>query len=517
MSFQVEAQLEELARPEVFGASTPVEIVQTHISVVCLVGDQAYKFKKAVRLPFVDFSTPELRERACRDELRLNRRLCPDVYLEVVPLRRTAVGLRAGAATPAGGSLVDHGVRMRRLPAERMLDVLLGEGTVTAGEIEDLARRVARFHASAAAEVDAEVRDAGAPDALLAQIRANFRDTAGSPGLDRDLHAALRHRVERALPGLRTAMQGRAAAGRIVEGHGDLHARNICMTSPPSIYDCIEFRRDFRCGDVATEVAFLAMDLRHRGHRALAEAFVEAYVAASGDRGLPLVLPELIRYRAMVRTKVGTLVAADASIPAADRERAAGTARRHLRLAAWTRVEDDGPLALVATGLPASGKSYVLERLAAEAGWPLFATDRIRKELAGVAAAERLPDGCYGQDFSDRTYAELIGRAARTEGAVILDGNFPDLARRAAAVAAVEAAGKRAVLLHFAVEDEVARARLGQRSRDPVAVSDADEAVYERLRARYEPPTGADRARIVAVDGGLERERALDLLATALL
>lgn len=520
MDLRIQDQLAELGAPGVFPEAGPVEVLQTHISVVCLAGDRAYKLKKALRLPFVDFSTRPLRQRACDDEVRLNRRLCPDVYLEVSPVRRTAAGLRVADAPPLGGEVVDHAVRMVRLPQSEMLDCRLADGRVSPSDLEVLARLVAEFHAHGARDADDSVRDAGSPDRLIPQIVANFEQTRPMVGdrFDPELHAAVAARVQAGLPDLHRALARRAVEGRIVDGHGDLHARNICMVDPPAIYDCIEFRKDFRCGDVATEIAFLTMDLRFRGHPDLAARFVEAYVAASGDGGVRPVLPELVRYRAMVRAKIDSIAASDESIEPAERERSSKAARRRLRLCAWSRIEADGPLLLVATGLPASGKSALLGRVASEAGWPIFATDRTRKELAGAAPDARLDERYYTPQWSDRTYAAVLQHAASAAGCAIADGNFPTVARRQAAVAAAGRAGKRCVFVHVAVDDAVARERLRARAADGDAVSDADERVFELVRSRYEAPTSGEAgAVVVRVDGAAPGTSALDALARALL
>ena len=491
-------------------------VVQTHVSVVVLCGDRAFKFKKAVRLAFLDQSTPALREAACREELRINLRLCPDVYLGVAALRRTALGLRFDVAAPAGGDVVDHAVVMRRLPAERMLDVLLAADRVPATAIEALARHVAAFHAQQTRTADDAVRAAGAPEHLIALARDNFRETAALCGVlfDPELHALLAARLENALPALSAALAVRAREGRVVDGHGDLYARNVCLVEPPAIYDALEFSAAFRCGDVATEVAFLAMDLRYRGHRALADSFVDAYARAAHDEGLRAVLPELVRYRAMVRAKVDALAARDPSIDAADRERAAAAARRHLRLAAWTCAEDDGALALVASGLPGSGKSFVFDALAREAGWPCLSTDRVRKELCGVAPHERLPAAAYDAATNRRVYDELVARARACAGPVLLDGNFPRRDRRCAAR---DALGRRTLLVGFTIDMAVAHERLRARVAQGDAVSDADAAVHDALRSDYEPIETSREAPAIVVDGAAEPPRNLDKIACALL
>lgn len=520
MDFRVQDHVDALRDPAIWPVAPREQgdpiVVQTHVSVVVLCGDRAFKFKKAVRLAFLDQSTPAHREAACGEELRINRRLCPDVYLGVAALRRTALGLRFDAASPAGGDVVDHAVVMRRLPADRMLDALLERDAVATTAIEALARHVAAFHRQQARAADDAVRAAGAPEHLIALARDNFRETAALCGVlfDPELHALLATKLECALPALSAALAGRAREGRVVDGHGDLHARNVCMVEPPAIYDALEFSAAFRCGDVATEVAFLAMDLRYRGHRALAERFVEAYANAAGDDGLRAVLPELVRYRAMVRAKVDALAARDESIDVADRERAAAAARRHLRLAAWTCAEDGGAFALIASGLPGSGKSFVFDALSREAGWPCLSTDRVRKELCGAAPHERLPAAAYDAATNRRVYDELVARARACAGPVLLDGNFPRRDRRRDAR---DALGRRTLLVGFTIDMALAHDRLRARVARDDAVSDADAAVHDALRSEYESIETSREAPAILVDCAADATRSLDRIACALL
>lgn len=516
--------LDELQDPACYpdDAAGEVTVLQTHISVVCLLGERVYKLKKAVRLPFLDFSTKERRLRFCREEVRLNRRLCPDTYLGVVPLRRTGDGLRFGAVLADGAGpdpdVIDHAVLMRRLPEERMLDRLLQTGAVDREPIEALARLVARFHRGA--DRGPAVQQAGAPDRLRELALANFTELRGMPdhGLPAELLAALERRTaadfDRILPQLRQ----RAERGLVVDGHGDLHARNICLTEPPTIYDCIEFEPGFRCGDVATENAFLVMDLRYRGAGGLARAYVAAYAEASGDTDQGTLLPTLVSYRAMVRAKVAALTARDPDLSAADRDGAHASALRHLRLAAAAAAEAPPPTWILVCGPPASGKSSLCELLHRAAGWPHLSTDVVRKELAGVLPTQPLPAECYAPGWSDRTYAELLVRAQRAAAPVVLlDGNFATPARRAQAAAAARAAGARLWCALVDVDAATAQQRAAARQRAGGSTSDADAAVAARLRAAFVRPTAGEGLPLQTLAGQNHPDRMADLLLARLL
>ncbi len=502
-----EALLAELQSPACFPqAPTDVQLVQTHLSVVCLAGELVYKLKKARKLPFVDFSTLAARRATCRDEVRLNRRLCPDVYLGTASLRRRDGALHfAQVGDDEAPDDLDVAVVMRRLPADRMLDVMVHEARTTTAELERLAQLTAAFHARA--ERGPAVRAAGDPTRLVAFAAANFRELGAMQDhlLPRELLDRLALASAAAFARLQPALQRRAAAGRVVDGHGDLHTRNICMVEPPAIYDCIEFEPAFRCGDVATENAFLVMDLRYRGAPGLAAAFLDAYVAASGDHELPGLLPPLIAYRAMVRAKVAALAAAEPELAAADRAGARQSAQRHVLLAAAATIEGFGPAWLVCCGPPASGKSSLCRALAAIGDWPHLATDRVRKELAGLQPTSHARAEHYTPEFSRRTYSEVLGRAAaatrRGAPVVLLDGNFPTPSHRAAAAEAARAAGVRLLVVFVDVDAATATARAAARELDATSISDAGASVAAELRAHFVEPAAGEGLPIVPIDG----------------
>jgi aminoglycoside phosphotransferase family enzyme/predicted kinase len=509
------ARIQTLADPALYPEHPgEVEIVQTHLSVVVLAGGAAYKFKKAVHLPFADFSTLEKRRVACEDEVALNRRLCPSVYEGVVAW--TPQGVEPVA--PGGGPPLDYAVKMRRLPQDRMMDELLARDAVRADEVEAIARRVVEFHRKArrGPEVDAW----GDPGRLRAFALANFEETRGL--FPADLHRILGERTGRDFDALLPLLRDRLVRGCVVDGHGDLHARNICLEDPPAIYDCIEFEPAFRCGDVATEHAFLAMDLRFRGHPELADRYLAAVVEASGDRELPDLVPALVRYRAMVRAKVSAIAAAEPELGDAARLDAASTARRYLRLAAASAAEGGDPLWILCCGLPAAGKSVAATALAEASGsaWPVLSSDRVRKELAGVRPTDPLPASYYAAEFSRRTYDELLARAEAVSapGRVLLvDANFRSREDRLRFAAAARAAGARSAILQVQLDDTASLERLRARSAAGNSESDADAKVYESLRETFEPPGEGEADRLLRLPGELAVEEAADRVLAELL
>jgi aminoglycoside phosphotransferase family enzyme len=317
----IEALLHEDAYPH---PATDLRLYETHISWVVVAGPYAYKLKKPLDLGFLDFSTLERRRAACEDEVRLNRRLSPSVYLGVAWVVERDGGYQMGGP----GRAVEPATWMRRLPK------LLARGEVDARLVGRIARRVARFHSRAA--TGPGVDNYGSPDALRSNWDENFAQTAAfvSRTISADAYSALRAYVERFLSSQRPLLERRVAAGRVRDGHGDLHAASICLEGRRlHIFDCLEFAPRFRCADVAAEVAFLAMDLDHAGRTDLAQAFVDAYVRASGDGELLLVLDFYRCSRAYVRGKVLSLRLDQPGLPPGQREPLVADARRYFEQA----------------------------------------------------------------------------------------------------------------------------------------------------------------------------------------
>ena len=260
------------------------------------------------------------------------------------------------------------------------------------------------------------------------------------------------------------------------------------------------------------------MDLRFRGHAELAAVYRDAVLADNGDREMEILLPMLVRYRAMVWAKVAVITARETELPHEARTEAADDARAYLRLAAVSAVEEDGPLWFLFCGLPASGKSCIAEALAASSrgGWSVLSSDHIRKELAGIAPTEKLPPECYDDAFSRRTYDELRRRAAEEKGVVILDANFRTRRERLLTRDAALASGARLVILRIETDEVVVLQRLAARADDPAAVSDADRAVYEKLKSALEPPDDGEADRLLLVSGDIAADAAVDGILAAL-
>jgi uncharacterized protein len=518
--------IEGLSNPAAYPCPVArVEVRHTHISVVFLAGSYAYKVKKPVNFGFLDFSSLEQRRHFCEEEVRLNRRLAPEVYLGVVPVTQDGNAVRVEGS----GDIVEGAVKMQRLPEGATLQSRLAHGEVTPGVVEALARRLAAFHATARS---GETVAAWAHfDPVARNARDNFDQSAGQVGLtvSRSVFERLRARTEEALAGLQPLIAARAARGVPRDTHGDLHLDHVYYLpdrQPPAdllIVDCIEFAERFRCADPVADIAFLVMDFLFHRRADLATVFVNAYFQAAADDEGRLLLPFYISYRAAVRGKVDGLELAEREVPAEERDRALTRARGHWLLA-LSQLEEprNRPCLVLVAGLPGTGKSTLGQHLATRAGFRVLRSDEIRKELAGVPATEAPPalrEVLYTTAWTDRTYAECLRRAEAVLFAgerVLVDANFREEARR---LPFVEATARWAVPVLFLLcraAPEVVRARLADRRGD---ASDADCAVYEAAVRQWEAPGPGTlpAVREVSADGTPESAlgQALDILRSA--
>lgn len=437
----VQHLIEHLSRPAAFPQPiSEVEVKQTHISIVFIAGDVVYKVKKPVRLTFLDFSTLELRKKFCDAEVRLNRRLAPDVYLGVVPITTSGDQLRFEGE----GEAVEWAVKMHRLPAEATLEERVDTNRVTAEQITRLGSRLARFHQQAAANT--EISAFGHFDNVARNIRENFEIAASAVGESVSLRVweRLRTAVEGELAAHRALIDARADRGVPRDTHGDLHLDHVYLFPdrvPPQdlvIVDCIEFNERFRYTDPVADMAFLVMDLRFHGRWDLARVLADSWFDAAADGEGKALLPLYVSYRAAVRAKVEFLLVRETEIPASAREAALLRARGHWLLA-LSSIEppQSRPALLLIGGLPGTGKSSLAKAIAEQAGFQVIRSDVVRKELAGLAAETRaggeVGAGLYTPEWTQRTYADCLARAEAAlweGGRVAVDATFLDESHR---------------------------------------------------------------------------------------
>lgn len=507
----IDQLIADLSRPEAYpDPPEAVEVRQTHISAVFLAGHHAYKVKKPLDLGFLDFRTLADRRHFCAEEVRLNRRLAPDVYLGVVPITRG--GGRYRVAGP--GEPVDYAVWMRRLPDDHCLAADLARGLLEPAALADVGRRLAAFHAAAAG--GSEVARWADLETVAFNARENFAQWAPYIGrsVSPAVFARLRDLTEAALARLAPCIGSRAARGLPRDTHGDLRLDHVyrfpeALGHEVVVIDCIEFNERFRCADPVSDLAFLAMDLMSHGRPDLAEALTEAWFAASGDEEGRAVLPFYLAYRAVVRAKVDSMALDERELPAAQRAAELARAQAYGLLALGALAPPvERPALLLVAGLPGTGKSRLAAALSEAANFSLVATDVTRKRLGGVRWGPDVPPEAhpelYSADWDERTYSACLAEAELrllNGERVIVDGTFRAACRRGAFLDLARRLTVPALVLICQAPPAVARARLDARRGDP---SDATWAVYEQLAGEWQAPAADEPARAVATGGTVD-------------
>ena len=479
-----------LQQPDIYPDPTSrVEVRETHISRVYLTDHYVYKIKKPLDLGFLDFSTLEQRQFFCEQELSLNRRLSTDVYLDVVPIHQS--GSRVNF--DGDGPVVDYALKMRRLSEENSLQTLLQHGQDTEELMAQLATRLAAFHHAHPLTCSDDAY--GTLDFVRADWEENYTQTADYVGqmLSQDTYEQIQHAVSIFIHRRADWFAQRIEEERIRDCHGDLRAEHVYAESGQfQIIDCIEFNQRFRYIDVASEVAFLAMDLERLGASDAARQFVQAYVQASRDVGLYRLLDFYCCYRAYVRGKV-TAMGLEAA-PPEKREPLRRQAESYF-IQAWryaTRLMQ--PLVLLTTGLIGTGKSTVADAIAAVLDLDVFSSDRVRKKLVGASpqSSQRADygEGIYGEDMTRRTYDAIadLARHSLVQGqSVLLDASFAKRTERQRVVALAHENDARVCLLECLAPESVIRSRLQAREQSAEAVSDAQEDILSAFQRDYEP------------------------------
>ena len=488
-----------------------VQLIETHISWVLLAGEYAYKIKRPVRYPFIDLREPARRRRLCEEELRLNRRFAPELYLTVCRIVDDGGAARIATGDSAHPTL-EFAVRMRRFPAAAELDRLLAAGDVEPSELEAFGRDLADLHAGfpAAGEQDSW----GRPEGIGALMARNLRECAVAStvfGADAPV-LALSERLQAACGAAAGAMAARRAAGRIRECHGDLHCRNLVRLGGRLLaFDCLEYEPAFRWIDVADEVAFLSSDLTARERPAHAHAFVGGYLAQGGDYGVCRVLKLYEAHRALVRAKIAALSAAAAG--AGEGATLQSLREEHGRLIAHAArsLAPQMPLLVVMYGLSGSGKTWLARRLAERLLAVHVRSDVERKRRAGLGALARtgsgIGSGLYAGDITAAVYEDLE-RAAHD----ILAGGYPAIIdaaflRREQRQRFAELGARLGVPTRLVCCDSpvgTLRARIAARARGGGDASEADAAVLDWQLAHREPVGADEPFRVVRVDTAAE-------------
>lgn len=493
-----------LLRGEAYGAADEtVAHLETHISHVFLIGEHAYKIKKSLDLGFLDFSTLEKRRQACEEELRINCRTSPDLYLAVVPI----TGTRAQPRVEGAGTALEYAVKMLRFAQDDLLDRVFERGALTGKLIDPFAAQLARFHGAVSRAAPGSRH--GDARSIIEPAEQNFTQLA--PLLDEAADGARLERIrqwtarQHAL--LAAEFASRQQDGFVRECHGDLHLGNLVLIRGAiRMFDAIEFNDALRWIDVISEVAFLVMDLRLRGRADLAARFLNAYLETTGDYAGVRVLPYYVVYRALVRAKVAAMRARQPGLSDAQAESYRAKCRAHLDFA--ERCIDPPPAMLVMLhGLSGSGKTACSQILLEALEAVRVRSDVERKRLHGMTAGARsgasVGAGIYRDEFSERTYAHLLTITEAMLGAgqsVIVDATFLQAARRAPFFELARRLGVPLAIASFTAPEAILRERVRARAKAQKDASEADVAVLEHQLLTQEPLDPDEQARSVTID-----------------
>jgi uncharacterized protein len=472
-----------------------VDVVETHISWVFLTDQYAYKLKKPVTLDFVDFSTPSLRRRFCEDELRLNRRLAPEVYLDVLPVTQD---IRGELELAGDGVVVDWVVRMKRLPADKAVDVLLRSRRLSLNEAAAIAQHLAKLYA-------------GLPPAALTADKYRMvldrHIRANEAALLEALPSIEKARIQRIhgaqLQFLNTrgnVFDHRVDSGRIVDGHGDLRPEHIYLTTPLTIIDCIEFSPELRQVDIADELSFLAMECDRLGDCSFGELALETYQRLGDDEIPPKLLAFYRCYRACVRAKVNGIRAEQLSESESRRQRR--LVRQYLNWSDHYAAAIGKPTMIVVGGLMGTGKSTLAARLADLFGAELVSTDQIRRAMLGASPSPAgYAEGYYQPATRERVYADLIAQTEKSlcrGRSVILDGTFLTYGRRNLAYLLGKRHNAATIFALCHCPRETALSRIQGRLQDRASESEARSDLYDLQRSEFQSPDDAEP--IVQID-----------------
>jgi uncharacterized protein len=477
----------------------PVQLLQTHISYILLTGEYAYKIKKPINFGFLDFTTLEKRRYFCHEELRLNQRLSPDLYLGVLPILESAGQYRFGK-DDAEQTIAEYALQMREFPQETLLSQLFQDGKLTPEIVQQLAMQVATFHVSAITNPEVttygSVASVQKVDNNNQAISVPFIGTSQTQQQLDETRAFTTQFFERHADWFAQ----RQTEGKIRECHGDLHLNNVCIYQDNiQIFDCIEFNQVFRNIDVIYDAAFLVMDLAFRGRIDLANLFLNTYLEQTGDYKGAVLLPLYLSMRAYIRGNVNALALNDAAISNLDKTKFLQQAQAYYRQA-WAYIRQSPGRIILMSGLSGSGKSTVARQLAQKLNAIHVRSDAVRKHLADIPLYQRddsggtLSSGIYTPEMTRKTYSMLleIGVLLAQQGwPVILDAKYDRQSLRRKVLEAAIAAHIPITIVECTAPIEVLRDRLHQRTHD---ISDATADLLDSQIKAAEPLTESEQA-----------------------
>ena len=493
---------DHLKNPKFYGPHvTSVQLLQTHISYVALTGTFAYKVKKPVNFGFLDFSTLDKRKYYCEEELRLNKRLCPEMYLDVLPITRKDDGIELNGSGP----IVEYALKMKEFPQEYIMTNMLQHHQITEETIDRLCSILIDFYTTQ--EPSEDITNYGEVPVVKQNIDENFDQTKPMIHLTipKETYSFIKDAAMKFFDRKKDVFGQRMKAGKILECHGDLHSGNIVVTNEHiHIFDCIEFNDRFRFCDVASDIGFLAMDLDYLNFPYLSSHLIHKYVEKSADPGIYSVLNFYKSYRAFVRGKVQGFQLNDPHIDPQKKNMIVTTAQKYFELSKYYAaifsldLHTKKPLLFLVCGLSGTGKSTIARKMAVDYHAVQINTDVVRKEIAGIDRFERHHDqvdtGLYDPKRVDNTYEQVMKRAAdvlKNGENVVLDATFQKKKYRQMAHHIASKHHSALIIVECICPDEVVKQRLKDRVKKK-SVSDGRWEIYLAQKTTFEPFTAEE-------------------------
>lgn len=483
-----------------------VEHVQTHISHVFIADPYVYKFKKPVNFEFLDFSTLEKRKHYCQREVELNRRLCEDIYLGVVPVREQGDTFQIGEK--GEGTVVDYAVKMKRMSEEYFLHSYIDRDELNQDHLDRIAGTLSEFYNCQ--KPDREISQWGEIDKVRYNTDENFRQTKPFIGdtIDHYSYRAIKKYTGQYFNRFHELFESRIKNNCIVDGHGDLHLEHIHITPEKvRIYDCIEFNDRFRYGDTAADLAFLAMDLDFNRCSREERYFINRMAELLKDPELLIHLDFYKCYRAYVKGKVKSLQSAEEEVGEENREKAGKRARDYFDLSLHYATLGSRPTVLAVMGRIATGKSTIASELGNKLNVHRYSSDRIRKRLMGVPLAERTDaskrEQMYSKEMSLKTYDQLLKEAQKhieRSESVVLDATYSREEERQKLIDSVTSLEADYCFIEVRATDEVILERLNERVQKEGVISDARAEDFEELSRYYIPPEEIAEDHIIRIN-----------------
>ena len=505
--------IQQMLQPEFYPhpVNSPIQLCQTHISYIFLTGDFAYKIKKSVNLDFLDYSTLEKRHYFCQQELQMNRKLAPQIYLEVLPIVQTANQFIFGDSSD---QIVEYALKMRQFPQADLLIHRFKQDKLSLPQMEELGKVVADFHLNA--PTNPEILEYGQIDKVRHSIDQNFEQTKKYIGV---LQTQKQYEETKQFNQYFFAERQGLFSQRIQnqwirECHGDLHLKNICIFADKiTLFDRIEFNQEFRYVDVMYDVAFLVMDLEARGRIDLSYQFLNTYIEMTGDWEGLQILPFYLSRQAYVRAKVNSILLDEATISDEDKTEIIQDAKHYYQLA-WQYTQRHSGGLIMMSGLSGSGKSTIARKLSQKIGAIQIRTDAVRKHLGGIPLYETGGDKLYTSEMTQKTYHRLLELGILLVKAgfwVILDGKYDQIKLRKTVI---ESCNNQNIPLHILdcfAPSEVLRSRLQNRQGD---ITDATVDLLASQQQSAEPITSEEQPYVTTINTTQNVQNQLEYVMT---